>query len=98
MREIAQRSGVAIQRDMAPELRLSTGTVSKAVAHLRQLNFVEDADGPDVVRGRGPPTVPVRWSRRKVSVGVRIVDHGNLPAELVGTVVDLTGQAIAGLE
>lgn len=98
MRAIAQRGGSAVQRDIAESLRLSAGTVSKAVTHLRDQGMVEDAETAPTGRGRGRPTVPVQWSSGNVSIGVRIIDRDGRPTELAGTVVDLSGRPPAGWE
>ncbi|MGQ0575316.1 MAG: ROK family protein [Pseudonocardia sp.] len=96
MRAIARGGGAAVQRDMVEAVGVTAGTVSKAVGELRRLDLIQD--GTPGVAGRGRPTVPIEWSRRYASVGVRIVDRENLPAELVATVVDLAGNPVPGFE
>lgn len=91
MRAIAQQLGTGAQRDLAEMLGVSAGTVSKAVAQLKEIGLVKQ-DNPSLVQGPGRPLTPLSWTRNYAALGVTITDQDSRPCELIGTVIGLDGE------
>lgn len=107
MRAIAQQLGTGT-RDLAQVLEVSAGTVSKAVAQLRDVDLVrlELPGGHEKNRlGRGPgrPVVPIFYTRTYACIGITIGDrvvqwpHRAVPAVMFGTVIGMDGQELPGM-
>ena len=102
MKALAQQVGGGIQRDLAHLLQMSPGTVSKAIAMLRNAGLVEQEAA--MARGPGHPVVPLRWTGNNVMIGITVFDRiEKWPNEAVadvmlGTLIGLDGHPPAKLK
>jgi len=87
LRQIAHHASTGVSRgEIAARSDLSTATVSKAVAHLIELDLVDDD-----AQGRRRPGAELRWTSHYVQVGVTICTRAGHATELIGTVTKLDG-------
>jgi predicted NBD/HSP70 family sugar kinase len=92
--QIAQHGGVASRGDIAAKSRLSTATVSKAVATLIDEELVDDGE-----QGRRRrPGAALRFTDRYAAAGVVISTRNGHPVELIGTVTRLDGRPLSPFE
>lgn len=96
LRAIALQVGRGVRRELAEELRISPGTVSKSVTQLSELKLVQEDRG--LVLRPGRPLVPLTLTKHFAIVGVAIVGKDGKPSEFVGTVIYLDGTPLPGFE
>src|SRR5437899_2123623 len=78
-------------RDIIRDLGLHPTAAARATSWLRAHELVVETKGRSGDAG-GRPTVPYAPSRRRLLIGVEIVDHGGLPAELLAVITDVSGK------
>ncbi len=93
LRHMLRATGPVSRSDIARKLNISMATVSKATkALVREGVFVEDE--ARALSGPGHPVLPLRWSDKHLTVGIKIVDRDGLPHRLFGAVTTLDGRRI----
>lgn len=100
MRALAKQLGDGA-RDLAQTLEVSTGTISKAVAQLKDVKLIQQ--DPPRPRGPGRPVSPLSWTRNYAMIGVTIVDRmvewpsKSVPDAMFGTVIGPDGVSFPGV-
>jgi predicted NBD/HSP70 family sugar kinase len=97
LRAIALQVGRGVRRELAEELIISPGTVSKSVAQLSDLKLVQE-DRRGLALGPGRPLMPLTLKQHFAIAGVAIVSNDGKPYEFVGTVIYIDGTPLPGFE
>jgi predicted NBD/HSP70 family sugar kinase len=97
LRAIARHTAAGVRRDLAQELQVSPGTVSKAVLLAKEQGLVEEREPVALRPGR--PLVPLSLSpARYAMIGVAIIAGAERPSHLLGTLIGLDGTPFDGFK